>query len=499
MAIRYHSVRLDAVHYCDREVELANKRKHRLFFERNGIPMDAAQQRLQLFCQTIRSQDYLAALVHILKMPYMTRETCKGDLARTISALPNLRYVDLPDGFYSDDPTTTTLKQELQQRCPQIRRMKYQAGSETSFMRLAHAPSWQNLETLEVIGLQLEPDTLLYVLASFPALCELKLAHIQSLDDTFLTPNVTLPSFPPVKTLTVEDLPSVTAAGLVAYLARPTNRETLETLQLSQTGVTTQTLHEILAVATHLSTLIFNETVSRSFPLKPVPPLASISLKTLHYEITPSSHSLNPPSDTYYTYLLSSLLSSSLPCLSSLFVLYPMLPELLLAPLSVPFAPGTALANPNGSNNRPSASSTITPKYPESGSAVVNANSRIQSFDTSDLISPLYLYTKPATAPELEWSLTIIDPPNEMNGRIGRSSTTRPMSLGFTENLINRGSSKQAISPRTLYGGMKLGEDAASGITDGFLRVPNESSGLRPGYTHDAWRVNSGDGTDWLG
>ena len=73
----------------------------------------------------------------MLKLPYMTRETVKGDLARTVAALSNLRYVDLPDGFFTGDPSCLPLRQELQARCPDIRKMSYHSGLEDALELLA--------------------------------------------------------------------------------------------------------------------------------------------------------------------------------------------------------------------------------------------------------------------------------------------------------------------------------------------------------------------------
>ena len=110
----YGSVRIDAVHYCELEEQLAEKRKKagKHFRSKSSVePVDVPNIRLQMLCKTVREQSSLANLVTFLKLPYMTRETAKGDLARTVSALPNLRYVDLPDGFYTGDPSCLALRQ----------------------------------------------------------------------------------------------------------------------------------------------------------------------------------------------------------------------------------------------------------------------------------------------------------------------------------------------------------------------------------------------------
>lgn len=122
---RYSHVRIDPVHYCELEVELAAKRKRRSFFDRNGDPIDAPQVRLNLLMNTVRQDPDLGDMVLSLRMPYMTREANKAEIARTVSVLPNLRYVDLPTGIFHDDQSCHALKQELMARCPDLRRMSY--------------------------------------------------------------------------------------------------------------------------------------------------------------------------------------------------------------------------------------------------------------------------------------------------------------------------------------------------------------------------------------
>ena len=411
-------------------------------------------------------------------MPYMTRETCKTDLARTVSVLPNLRYLDLPEGFYSDDPSSNPLRQELQTRCPDIRKMRYLAGSEGSFSMLAHMRQWQNLEILELANLTVDPSTLLFVLASFPALHEVKLASIGSLDDGVFVQNPSLPPFPPLDRLCLEKTPSITAFGLISYLSQPTVRELLTTLTLSQTGIAPASLHQILLAAPHLSTLTVNETVDRSFPLAPTPPLASRSLRTLRYQILSASNSINPPSETYYSYVSTSLLSSSLPALTSLYAYSSILPDLLLFPPSTPFAQLT--------NNRFSATSTYSTDFHLQPSPIKGSTP-----DLSGLVCPLSLYTK--SAPELEWNLTFIDPPSSSNNRRGSATATRPVSLYTTGQL----------SPP--WGGLATGGSGKwrdSTIVGngfgGYLNVPSEEGAGKPG-TGGGRRKSAEKGEGWMG
>ena len=464
---RYRSVRLDTVHYCEREAALAERRKRRSFFERNGNPQDATLRRLQLFSASVRERKSLADSVHVLKMPYMTRETSKADLARTVSVLPNLQYVDLPEGFYSDDPACNILKQALQHRCPDIRKMKYAAGSEQTFTLLAHKRQWQNLKILEISSLNVRPDTLLYVLASFPTLHVLKLHNISCLDDTIFEPNSSLPPFPPFTALELTEAPNVTSAGLRAYLSRPETREFLLELSFAQTGISPTTLHEVLDAAPRLEALKVNETVSRSFPLTPVPLLISRSLRILRYEILPESTTANDAAEAYYTYLANSLLSSSLPSLNELYAFSPSIVDLLLYPPSIPFG---NLPSPQRNPFTPHRQThSSRPQMPSGG-----------------LVSPLNLYTKSAATPELEWYLTYIEPPSISNGRQLNATPTRPLSLVYSGRI------------RAFHNGPGAGRESVlvgNGF-GGFLAVPDTSPG-RPASSHG--RKGNANKFDWMG
>ena len=336
MSHSYRSVRIDAVHYCIKEIELAEKRKRRSFFERNADPKDAPQQRLQLFSRTVRQSESLRVRVLFLKMPYMTRETCKIDLVKTISMLPNLRYVDLPGGFFTDDPSCNMLRQELQARCPDIRRMKYLSGSKQSLLNLGQTQCWQGLEVVELSQLNIEITELLSVLSSLPVVGELKISELPWLDDTALQVSSGQARFPPLRKLELYKVPNITAAGLIAYLSRPEVREVLTSLDLSDSGIIPSKLHEILGLAPYLTHLSIVETVSRPFPsgsTPPTPPLASQSLKTFHYEITSATgtHGITKPHHSYYTYLTESLWSGSLPALHTLYVRDGNFPESLVS------------------------------------------------------------------------------------------------------------------------------------------------------------------------
>ncbi|MCJ1333282.1 hypothetical protein MMC10_009976 [Thelotrema lepadinum] len=502
----YHNVRLDAVHYCQREDELSEKRRRKSsLFDRNGDPRDPAQQRLQLFATAVRANSYLGSLVEILKVPYMTREACQADLARAISALPNLRYVDLPEGLFSDEPSFLTLREELRYICGDLRRMKYTKGAEASFEILAQTRLWPNLEVLELSGLAIEPDVLLYGLASFPALHEVKLQNMECLNDDVFNINPSTPIFPPIPKLVLEG-PGLTAAGLVKYLSRPAVPEILSNLTIIDTSIQIQDLYTILVSATHLTDLTIRQTVTNSLPLSPIPPLKSTSLTTLYFEILPKTTATTTNShssvESYYTYLATSLLSSSLPNLTSLFTYYPPLPTLLLddstlpsistsfTNLSLSFDPAPTQkdsappptqqhsAHPPPSQRSsflPPRSSFLSPNNPPSDRH--HPTPIPPSSALSSLQKPLTLYTKPPAAPELEWSVTTIMPPSVAEGRKGSMSATRPMSVAATEY--------GGVSPYSTGGGNGGGPGSGGtggGGGGGFLTVPGlNQDGLATG------------------
>ncbi|KAF4201958.1 hypothetical protein CNMCM8927_000872 [Aspergillus lentulus] len=168
-SILYSHVRIDAVHYCELEVQLAARRKRRSFFDRNGDPIDAPQARLELFMRSVRHAHELGNMVLSLRMPYMTREANKASIARTISA------------------------------CPDMRGMAYRHGSEGSFSQLPGSRLWMNLETLKLSRLQIEPNILCFGLGAFPRLLELTLEDLAWLDDSAFRHSQSLPPFPAVQ------------------------------------------------------------------------------------------------------------------------------------------------------------------------------------------------------------------------------------------------------------------------------------------------------------
>lgn len=375
----------------------------------------------------------------------MTREASKSVLARTISVLPNLRYVDLPAGFYSDELSSQTLKQELMARCPDIRRMRYAQGSEGSFSRIAGSRVWMSLEVLELSGLRVDPGTLRWTLNSFPMLHDLKMEDLPWLDDTIFASASSVPLFPPIQRLTLEHIPNITADGLATYLSIPQNREALTHLTVSSTGVLPQSLHVVLSAAPYLQSLSITQEMSRPFPIESVPALSSKSLRLLHYEITYagclSGHM--SAASSYYTYLISSLMSSSLPALRDLYVRDADFPDtLLLAPPPRLFGGG------------------------EDGPRTFSMG----------LSQPLDIYSKGMD--ELEWNFTPYEPPST-RGR--RNSTTRPVSFHGAQ-----------LSPS--WGGQARRSVLVGNGFGGFLAVPvdderpKSSGGWKRESRQDLWR-----------
>lgn len=451
----YTSVRIDAVHYCWLEEELAERRKkQRGHFRKNSNVPTAGEIpiiRLGLFCRTVRENAALASQVLFLKIPYMARETAKGDLARTVSALSNLRHVDLPDGFFTDDSSCIPLRQELQSRCPDLRKMMYRSGSEDSLELLVHR-HWQQLEFLELSNLAIEPGTLRIVLGSLPALHDLTLVGLEWLDDTIfhIAQQGALPEFPAIQTLKLEKCPNVTAAGLATYLESPYVREALFSLTLSNTGVAVQDLHTFLFEASALQHLAIIATVSKSITLQAqeLPPMTSISIKTLNFEIDSSEdvHGLQKPAESYYAYLASSLHANALPALNTVYVRDQAFTDLLLLPPLPPMG-GSSPGNKNGHTS-------VRGVF---GPAMSN---------NSTFNQHLEVYSKGID--ELEWVMTSITPPSQTRDRRGSAIGGRPISAV---------SASRGLGPQWAQGG--FGGEARRSVMvgngfGGFLAVPTD-------------------------
>ena len=445
---RYLNVHIDPVHYCEREAELVASRKQRAFSGRKGDLRDPAHERLQLFNRAVRERDIFAKRVQSLKLPYMTREICKGELARTLSVLPQLRYVDLPDSFFSDSPSSDVLKQELQSRCPNIRWMKYAAGSESSFVALGNANYWRSLEEMELCNIGIDMSDLTYVLSSLSTLRAVSVSGLSHFDDSVFLPSSQSAPFPPLTKLQLRDLPNITIAGLTAYFSRTDVSRAITSLTLSNTGVQSMSIHAILSSCPNLRTMRVTEDVEKPFPITLVPPLASRSLRTLKYELgslNSSQGATGFTSNSYYSYLANSILQGHLPALVQLYALSTSLPSMLL-------------------------------HKPSNGTRMHRIDDAPRIFTFSHT---LCLYTKSVS--ELEWDLTVINPAAKSDQTGSSVTATRPMSLYNPPPLSPqwRDKGRESVMVGNGFGG--------------FLMVPSQESGpLSPGKKpprkeRDAW------------
>ncbi|KAL7816438.1 hypothetical protein V8C44DRAFT_288688 [Trichoderma aethiopicum] len=327
----YHSVRIDQVHYCKLEAWLAERRKQTRF-DRNAIPEDPAQARLRLFRRTVREDPTrIGKRVQFLKTPYQVREYCQVELAQTIAVLPSLKYVDLPEGMFSDESSSSTLRFEVQARCPNIRKMTYNAGSEKSLAALATGQVWPQLEVIELNGINVDTMTMRAVLNCLSNLRALKMTDTESISDEVLAA-ATGPIMPSLEEFILEGTPRVTAAGLIEYLAWPETQRQLKVLTLTNTGVHPQRLSEVLTMAPYLKSLGMKAKVIEGFPQHAgIPLLASNNLETLRWEISTESDKEVYASmkASWYTYLASSVLAGSMPRLRKLFVHDDTFPEQL--------------------------------------------------------------------------------------------------------------------------------------------------------------------------
>ncbi len=278
---------------------------------------------MKLLCRTLRDDTLgLGNCILLLKTPYMTRETCKSDLARICAVAPNLRYADFPEGFFSAENSCSTLRNEVEIRCPDMRKMCYRSGAEKAIENIATGSTWPNLEVLELSGLSMDPATLRYVFGALERLQALKVGNMQVFGDVIFAPSSQLPLFPPIKELILEDCPNVTVRGLLGYLANPAVAHQLDTLNLQGTGVQPWDLYLLLSAARNLRHLSLIEVVSTPFPVhQNTPQLQNPSLVTLHYEIepAPAAH-YTAGTQAYHSYLTTSLLMNGLPNLKQVFV-----------------------------------------------------------------------------------------------------------------------------------------------------------------------------------
>jgi hypothetical protein len=428
------------VHYCELEEVYAEQRRK----SRHGDEVDRPTARLQQLCQSVRGNQYLGQRVRFIKLPYMLRESAKADLARTVSGCPNLEYIDLPDGFYTGDASCQLLRQELQARCPHMRKMKYNEGGEQALESLIHG-HWQGLNVLELNKLHTEPTVLRQVLGMLPNLSELRMSGVSWMNDSTFHNAPGLPPFPALDTLRLEKVHGVTAEGLALYLSSPMCANRLRTLIIKDcSGITASSLHVLLQAATSLKTLEYTAVVNAALPLDPIPPMGSFTLHKLNYEIiSTSSTQLYPPAASYYQYLANCLMANCLPTLRQLFVRDPDFPETLtLAPPIRPF------------------SEAPPPMFNQ----------------------PLEVYSKGSD--ELEWIFTSIIPP-ETSGRRASVSVGRPLSSYSAHKGLGAqwggDARKSVVVPNGFGGFLAVPADEARPRSAGNL---GPSGGFVPGHGH---------------
>lgn len=507
--LMYNSIRIDSVHYCEREIDLSERRKHKSRFERNGVPEDPASARLQLLCRTLREDPTrLGKLVQYFKTPYMLRESSAPILARTIAVLPNLKYVDLPEGLFMDDPVHHTLKLEVQARCPGLRKMTYLAGSERSLEALGRGNVWQDLEVLELGRVNMDPAILRQVLSTMRRLRALKATDCRMLDDDIFRYNDMLAAFPPLEELVLTDIPRVTSAGLVAYLSRDEVKQSLTVLSLTNTGTHPSSLHDVLANAPRLTTLSISEQVDSPFPSHgvPIPPLCNWALETLRYEITssPSTSAYASTTASYYNYLASSLFAGGLPRLAAIYVRDQNFPDLLLGlPPPMPGFAGAPQRPSSAGSSRPFNAGGRSLSPPNTG-GFGNPQPRFSSnnpFATAfngargpgmlSLNQTLEIFTKGDD--DLAWGSTRMDPfdaraaggSGRGHGRTASSASGRPLS---NYGISDMGAGWQA------GGGARMSIIQGDG-QGGFLSVPGDLTGGHgrkqsasgTGPTRDEW------------
>lgn len=494
---RYHSIRIDAVHFCEREIYLSDKRKRRSFFDRNGQPEDPARMRLKLLCRTLREDPTrLGVLVRYFKTSYMLRESSQADLARTIAVLPNLLYVDLPEGLYADEYAYLTLRLEVQARCRKLRKMTYTAGAERSFEKLATG-IWPELEVLELVRLQVDPVTLRHVIGSLPNLQALKVTKLVGFVDEVLfpPPHEMVPPFPALEELMLKNVSGLTVEGLKQYLASPDARARLKSMNLTHTGVGVWDLHKVLSLATSLTNLVVVDSVASALPAAAgthdIPPLRSRSLRTLNWEITAKSSAgiLGPSATaTYYNYLSGSLLSGGLPSLNAVYVRDQNFPESLLGmplPPTPAFAGGAFAARPSTSGSssaaqtRNAAFGLSTPKpFSKGHNPRFSSNNPFAAMMPTQQIQTLEVFTKGDN--ESGWNIVRV--PGGYAGGEGRGHR-RGSSFGSIA-MPERPHSSYGLTSQSVMAWGTSGDTRRSVFmgdgAGGFLAVPDTPGGGQP-------------------
>lgn len=455
----YSSVRIDAVHFCGLEEALTKKRQRKSFRKSAVEPGDVPGIRLSHFCNTVRESPELASRVEILKLPQMTRETSKSELARTVSVLPNLKYVDLPNGIRDGDPACHTLATELQARCPNIRKAVYTYGAEATLYSLIDG-HWPRLETLALSAMALEAGPLRNVLAVLTRLSDLTIANDDRLDDSiFYSSRPSIADFPALRCLTMTDMPHITASGLRNYMSQNDNSASLKSLALNYTGITVQDLHTIIPHLHNLTSFTFSDTVSRPMDLHEhsVPVMSSKSIQTAKFDIIVDrdAHGLQSPSESYYEYLAQCLHGNEFPALDQLYVHDPNFGDRLLSAAQSPPLSGMD----NLRLDEPGPRGIRSLRKPSLG-----FNRRLNIYFRG--------------IDDLEYTHTLIDP-SAQDHIDTLSDALRPTS---SYSVVSRGAGMQWASPHSRSSAI-----AVNGF-GGFLAVPIQDDS-RPGS-----RVGSGHG-----
>lgn len=319
----YQNIRLEQVHYCELEEELWRRRTRRSFFSNgNTDSNEPVKTRMRLLYRTIQENEAIANTVLYLKAPFWVREGCKQELTHLVSLLPNLCYLDLPLAVYTADyscPLLSTLKS----RSSQLRLMGWKAGAEQSFMHIGLDQPWKMLEVISLSNMKLDDTQLQSVLITLPNLRSVKLEEMAYLTDALFDSSSLSMGFPQIKSLSIQECPKLTIAGIKQYLQGQSFEPTLEELALTNSGFIPDQLNSILSIAPVLRVLSITCAVSRPcLPVNQLGNLSSTSLRELTYDIvnSDSSTGLTAGAPSYYQYLADSLCSGSLPNLKEMHV-----------------------------------------------------------------------------------------------------------------------------------------------------------------------------------
>lgn len=311
----YRSIRIDTVHYCHLEGVLSERRRRRSRWGGCEDPLAIPSERLVFLRRTLQENRDVAEMVELIKMPYMTRESWKQELGKLVFLTPNLRYIDLPEGVYQDDPSCANLKSILLGRCLDLRKMKWMHGAERTFAASdrSYFP-WKHLEEVELVELKVGSEQIASVLSSLPNLQSLTLKKLAWVaDDTSFAI-----TFPKLHTLVLEEVTGITTSDIISYLSANPD---LHTLTLTKTPIDFSSLPDLLAASPTLHTLNLTVYVSDTLP-RSTPPLSSPTLHTLKFSIhnSDSTEGLSNPSKSHYTALAAALAKGSFPSLRTLHV-----------------------------------------------------------------------------------------------------------------------------------------------------------------------------------